>query len=229
MSIENVYIARVNDGLILVASMEHNAGTSQATDRLEMYRNQAKQILKKLNPRMTSKMSVESNPFTFHYMIDKGICYLTLTHKTYPKRLAFLFLEDIAKEFENDLKSEHGDDWLRQVETVGRQYAFIKFDRVIQKKRREYSDTNSSANIKKLNDDLQSVQSIMRQTVDDVLGRGNKLDDISNISQNLASESKKYNWGAKKLSLLALYKQYAPLLAIGFLGIVILGIRYFWK
>jgi predicted ribonuclease YlaK len=40
---------------------------------------------------------------------------------------------------------------------------------VIQKKRREYSDPNSSSNAKKLNDDLQSIHNIMRKTIDDVL------------------------------------------------------------
>jgi vesicle transport protein SEC22 len=69
--------------------------------------------------------------------------------------------------------------WLRVVETVGRQYAFIKFDRVIQKKRRDYSDPNSSGNMKKLNDDLQNIQDIMRKTIDDVLDRGNKLDGMT--------------------------------------------------
>jgi hypothetical protein len=49
-------------------------------------------------------------------------------------------------------------------------------DRVIQKKRRDYSDPTSSANMKKLNDDLASIQNIMRKTIDDVLDRGNKLD-----------------------------------------------------
>ena len=43
-------------------------------------------------------------------MIENGICYLTLTEKSYPKRLAFLFLEEIGKEFESDLKSEYGDE-----------------------------------------------------------------------------------------------------------------------
>lgn len=87
--------------------------------------------------------------------------------------------------------------WLRTVETVGRQYAFIKFgsipliffvihsssssfihlvDRIIQKKRRDYLDPNSTSNMKKLNDDLQSIHNIMRKTIDDVLDRGNKLD-----------------------------------------------------
>lgn len=44
-------------------------------------------------------------------------------------------------------------------------------DRVIQRKRREYLDPNSSSNMKKLNDDLQSIHSIMRKTIDDVLDR----------------------------------------------------------
>lgn len=64
------------------------------------------------------------------------------------------------------------------METVGRQYAYIKFDRVIQKKRREYADPNSNANSKKINDDLQCIHNIMRKTIDDVLDRGNKLDGM---------------------------------------------------
>lgn len=44
------------------------------------------------------------------YMIERGICYLTLTDKAYPKRLAFLFLEEINREFEADLKAEYGDE-----------------------------------------------------------------------------------------------------------------------
>ena len=166
MPIDHVYIARVTDGLILVASMEHGASSSAGgSDRMEVFKNQAKQILKKLNPRSTAKMSIDSNPYIFHYMIDNGICYLTLTDKSYPKRLAFMFLDEISREFEADLKGEHGDDWLRVVETVGRQYAFIKFDRIIQKRRRDFADPNSSANMKKMNEDLQSIQDIMRKTI----------------------------------------------------------------
>ena len=228
MPIEHCYIARVTDGLILVASMEHSASSSAGGDTLEVFKNQAKQILKKLNPRSTAKMSIDSNPYIFHYMIENGVCYLTLTDKSYPKRLAFMFLDEIAREFEADLKGEHGDDWLRVVETVGRQYAFIKFDRIIQKRRRDYSDPNSSANMKKMNEDLQSIQDIMRKTIDDVLDRGNKLDDVSVVSKNLADESKKYKWGAKKLSMMALWKQYAPLVAIGVLALLVLLLRFFW-
>ena len=63
----------------------------------------------------------------FSYVIDSGICYLTLTDKSYNKRLAFLFLEEISRDFVTYLKLEHGDEWQKTVDTVGRQYAFIKF------------------------------------------------------------------------------------------------------
>lgn len=45
MGIENVYIARVTDGLVLVASMEHGS----SSDRMELFKNQAKQLIKKVS------------------------------------------------------------------------------------------------------------------------------------------------------------------------------------
>eukprot|EP00606_Chrysophyceae_sp_TOSAG23-5_P001440 GSChrysophyteH2.ASY1.ANO1.975.1 assembled CDS len=235
MPIESLYIARVTDGLILVASMEApgTGGSSRGThagDKMDLFKNQAKQLLKKLSQQSTARMSIESNPYIFHYVIENGICYMALTDKSYPKRLAFLFLEEISKEFEADLKLDHGDDWQRQVETVGRQYAFIKFDRTIQKRRREYSDPASSANVRKLTDDLQTIQTVMRKTIDDVLDRGNKLDDVAEISKSLADESKRYKWcvHAKKLSMMALYKQYAPALAVTGIVLLILAAKFLW-
>lgn len=44
-------------------------------------------------------------------MISDGICYLVLTDKSYPKRLAFLFLEDIAKDFVQELQDEYAEEF----------------------------------------------------------------------------------------------------------------------
>ena len=92
--------------MLLVASMEH---AGEAQDQLDIYKQQAKQILKKLNTRSPAKCSIESgNPissgcinmviifdvfttitgrYCFHYIIDENVCYLTLSDKGYPKRL----------------------------------------------------------------------------------------------------------------------------------------------
>ena len=75
-------------------------------------------------------------------------------------------------------------------------------------------DPSSRTNTSKLNSDLQDIQSIMKKNIQEVLNRGEKLDHISTASNNLVSESKKFKWGAKKLSFQALLNQYGPIAAI---------------
>lgn len=65
---------------------------------------------------------MESGPFTFHYIIDNDVCYLTLVDKSYPKKLAFQYLEELQREF----YSLYGHD----IEKATRPYAFIKFGKV---------------------------------------------------------------------------------------------------
>ena len=66
-----------------------------------------------------SRLSVDSGPFVFHYIIEGGVCYLTLAERAYPKKLAYAYLEDLRSEFTR-LYSD-------QIETAARPYAFIKF------------------------------------------------------------------------------------------------------
>jgi hypothetical protein len=68
-----------------------------------------------------SRMSVDSGPFVFHYLIQGGVCYLTLTDKSYPRKLAFQYLEELQGEFSR----LYGP----QIEAAARPYAFIKFGR----------------------------------------------------------------------------------------------------
>ena len=57
--------------------------------------------------------------FTFHYVVQSGVFFLTLTDKGYPKKLAFQYLEELSGEF--------GRLYGPQVDTASRPYAFIKF------------------------------------------------------------------------------------------------------
>jgi vesicle transport protein SEC22 len=67
-----------------------------------------------------SRMSVDLGaPYMFHYIVEGGICYLTLADKGYPKKLAYEYLEELQKEFSRLYGS--------QVDTAARPYAFIKF------------------------------------------------------------------------------------------------------
>ena len=97
-------------------------------------------------------------------------------------------------------------------------------DKFIQKKRKEYTDPNSSQNMSRLNNDLADIHNIMRQNIQEVLNRGERVEseflsfklregktthsamfldplDVSRISSNLADRSKDLKWGAKKLRM----------------------------
>lgn len=120
------YIARMSDGLWLAASMEDE---KDHTD-LDRLKAQAKKIVKQITPASPSKLSIESGSAFFHYVHQGGVCYICLTDRGYPKRLAFNYLEELQKEFEQRHSSE--------VDTVTRPYAFVKFDTFIQKTKKLY-------------------------------------------------------------------------------------------
>ena len=208
-------IARVIDGLPLVEGLdtEKEAG-------LDVYKQQAKQLCKQMsNQSMSaSRMSVESGPYVFHYLVERGVVFLTVCDKQYPKRLAFGFLEELQREFDK----QFGD----QTETAARPYAFVKFDTVIQRTKRQYADARAQRNLDRLQAELSEVHSIMTRNISDVLGQGERLERVSAMSSNLALESKRYAKKAQALSRQALMKKYVPLAAVG--GVVFLTLFIRW-
>lgn len=206
-------IARVSDGLPLAASMEEEKDHKE----LDMYKNQAKKIFKQLHNNGTpQKLSIESGQMVFHYITGQGTCFLCLAEKSYPKRLSFNYLEELQKEF----MSLYGNE----IESATRPYAFIKFDTFIQKTKRLYSDTRTQRNLNKLNEDLADVQKIMTKNIQEVLGRGEKLDHMSTKSGSLADSARTYAKNAKYLNTQALLRKYGPVVLV---CLIVLGFLYY--
>ncbi|WVZ21890.1 hypothetical protein V8G54_000434 [Vigna mungo] len=126
------------------------------------------------------------------YIIEGRVCYLTMCDRAYPKKLAFQYLEELRNEFERVNGS--------QIETAARPYAFIKFDTFMQKTKKLYQDTHTQRNIAKLNDELYEVHQIMTRNVQEVLGVGEQLDQVSQMSSRLSSESRIYADKARDLN-----------------------------
>lgn len=62
---------------------------------------------------------VLSFPFVNSYIIENGVCFLTLTDKTFSKRAAFSFLEELSSEFHREFG--------HKIATATRPYSFIEF------------------------------------------------------------------------------------------------------
>eukprot|EP00850_Spirogloea_muscicola_P018840 SM000177S03173 [mRNA] locus=s177:33663:35081:+ [translate_table: standard] len=151
------------------------------------------------------------------YIIEGNVCYLTLCDRSYPKKLAYQYLEELQREFEK----VNGD----QIDTVARPYAFIKFDTFIQKTRKLYLDTRTQRNLSKLNDDLIEVQQIMTRNIQEVLGVGERLDQASQMSSKLSSEARLYASKAKDLSRQAFIKKWAPVVVVALVVLLVIFVR----
>ncbi|KAL7751878.1 SNAP receptor [Sorochytrium milnesiophthora] len=190
-------IARLSDSLPLAASMDDERGDSD----LNEYKNQAKHLLRKLSDQSETRCSIESGAYVFHYAIEHGVCYLTICDKSYPRKLAFDFLSELAREFYGLYGNEVHASGLRP-------YAFVKFDTVIQKAKRQFQDTRNADNLQRLNDDLQDVTRIMTKNMEDLLWRGDSLDKMSTMSDQLRDSSRKYRRDAKQLHINAMYRNF---------------------
>ncbi|KAJ1915408.1 SNAP receptor [Mycoemilia scoparia] len=213
--VKSTLIVRVADKLPLAASMDDGK-----TDKdLAKYKEQAKEIFKKLNSHSEPSCSIESGPYTLHYYIESGICYLCISDQAFPRKLAFSYLKELSDEF----TMSYGD---KAREPKIRPYAFIKFDTFIQKTKRIYEDSRTQQNLSRLNEDLQDVTKIMSKNMEDLLWRGDSLDRMNTLSDQLRDQSLKYRRDARKLNLEALYRKYGIPAAIILAVLLIIYIRY---
>lgn len=143
--------------------------------------------------------------------------FLTLADRGYPKKLAYQYLDELQKEFTSLYASE--------IEKISRPYAFIKFDRFIQKTRKLYLDTRTQRNLEKLSEELSEVHSIMTRNIQEVLGQGERLESVSKMSSTLTEESKKYAKRAGQLSRQALIKKYTPMAVVVLVILAVLYVR----
>jgi vesicle transport protein SEC22 len=275
-------IARVSDGLPLVAIQTPAPGIPVTPQDQQ----QAKELLRKITTG-ANKMSISAGDKVFCYMTRDSLCFLVMTESKYPKRLAFLYLDEVCDLFLQQLVTEFGNSvstgvqchgvvaesclwchvtteeistetlhawsvslldhcshitvvvsiptqflslamsqWRGEVDQTARPFRFIHYDPIIQRKQKEFQDERQQRS--KLNDDLSEIQSIMKKNITDILDRGEKLDNVQNISQDLMSKSSNFKWGTRKLTLQARIQQYAPIAVIVFIVLFVIYVKFFW-
>lgn len=211
-------ISRVSDGLPLAEGLD-----SDKDHQLDKFKQQAKTLFKRQadsgsgQPR---RMTLEAGNMTFHYTIAGNVCFLTVADKSYPKRLAYEYLEELQNEF--------GRLYGSQVDAAARPYAFIKFDTFIQKTKKLYLDTRTQRNMTKLNSEIAEVHQIMTRNIAEVLEHGERLDRMTQMSDALSHESKAYSNRARDLQRQALIRKYMPLAVVGGIVLLLLLFRMFW-
>ncbi|KAK1442869.1 vesicle-trafficking protein Sec22 like protein [Babesia gibsoni] len=200
-------ICRASDGLPLVETWEDrmaptsiNKETNDHTRVTQTIKMQARMICRKL-PQNSTKCSIVEGDMCYHYIIEDGVCYLTVTTSTYPKKMVFLFLAELCTAFSKELCTQLGSQSVAQVLiTITKPYSFMTFDRTIQKIKAGFKDPNSTKALNMINTSLNEVTNIMRRNIDEILQRGENLEDIGRMADGLKAETQRFKTSSKILA-----------------------------
>ena len=98
-------VARLSDGLPLVATITGAPGIPVTA----MDQKEAKDLLRKITAG-ANKMSIVSGDKVFYYMTRESLCFLTMTEAKYPKRMGFLYLDEVCDLILQELVRDHGNN-----------------------------------------------------------------------------------------------------------------------
>lgn len=153
--------------------------------------------------------------------------------------LACTVLENIFSEFTATYSPEQINS------TATRAYGFIKFDttlqkiiaRVVQQDKKtggtlasgnRSSAAGNSSNYDSLKQELKDVHVVIRQNLEDLLTRGEKLETMNNYSAHLKDQSNKYYKRTVHMNRMRILKTYGPPIVVIVLLMLFFAWYFFW-
>ncbi|RIB23808.1 synaptobrevin-like protein ykt6 [Gigaspora rosea] len=132
------------------------------------------------------RLSVEENNYIFYsYARTEGIAGVIICDNEYPQRVALSLLSKILDEF---LGKFARNTWKPQ--TIS--YPELKNYLI------KYQDPKEADQIIKVQEQLDETKQVMNKTIESLLQRGEKLDDLIDRSQEISFQSKAFYKQARK-------------------------------
>lgn len=218
---ETTTIYQLSTGTPLAASSD-DINSSPLID----LKKKCKQIVQTLStPDQPAAGNIVSKPYTIHYKSDRGndVLVMVITADKFPDQLALSYLCELHDEFvhiygkELELTIQRGD--------MIRPYQYMPFETFISKTKRIYADSRAKDSLGELGDQLKDVKQIMNKNIQDLLNRGEELNNLQDISNSLREQSVKYKKYANKINWDLMMKKYAPLTVV---ALVFLLLLYRW-
>lgn len=135
------------------------------------------------------RQSITHEQYVVHcYVRSDGLAAAVTTDIEYPARVAFVLITQMLEEFTGTV----GDSW--KAVTTPESVSFPPIENYLQK----YQDPATADKVTKIQKDLDETTQILHKTIDSVLERGAKLDDLVERSDDLSKQSKMFYKQAKK-------------------------------
>lgn len=137
------------------------------------------------------RQSVEEGNYIGHvYARSEGLCGVLITDKEYPVRPAYTLLNKVLEEY---LIQHPIEEW-RDVKETNESLKLKDIDLYI----RKYQDPSQADAIMKVQQELDETKIVLHKTIENVLQRGEKLDNLVDKSESLTASSKMFYKQAKK-------------------------------
>ncbi|EHA52185.1 SNARE Ykt6 [Pyricularia oryzae 70-15] len=134
------------------------------------------------------RQDVEENEYTFHaYGRTEGICGIIISDHAYPALVAHQLLFKVVDEF---LAKHPRSAWA----TGSPSLPFPELKEYIT----TYQDPHAADSILKIQKELDETKIVLHKTIESVLQRGEKIDDLVAKSDGLSAQSKMFYTQAKK-------------------------------
>ncbi|CAI9092204.1 OLC1v1027390C1 [Oldenlandia corymbosa var. corymbosa] len=207
-------IGRVSDGLPLAQGPRYV--NEERNDNFSAYKLQGEFILQEISRGSLplSNMTIRVDHHCFNYVVENGVCFITLCDSSYPQKLVRFFLQDLATEFDKFGRS--------LAERITKPYSFVGFGSVIGNIRRQYVDTRTQANLSKLNAKCQPNEDFLTEDFSQIVKRRRRAELMERLTETPQQASQ--IWGSKKLEIIAL--RWTPITILGVFGAILLWSRF---
>lgn len=177
----------VPDPVMLVHSVELSSfGFFQRGTVREMMTFFDKTIAKRTP--LGQRQTVQNNEYVVHvYMRADGLCGCCTCDAEYPARVAFSVLSKTLDEFDAG-----NPKW--KTEKRSEVMIWPALDNVVQR----YQDPANADQIMKIQKNLDETRDVLHNTIETVLQRGEKLEDLVERSSELSAQSKLFYTQAKR-------------------------------
>ncbi|KAI4603727.1 palmitoyltransferase [Pestalotiopsis sp. IQ-011] len=133
------------------------------------------------------RQDVEEQDYTFHaYARTEGVCGIIMSDHEYPALVAHQLLSKILDDF---LSAHPKSAWAQ-----GQPQAMPELKDHLAK----YQDPKQADSIMKIQRELDETKIVLHKTIESVLQRGEKIDDLVAKSDGLSAQSKMFYTQAKK-------------------------------
>ena len=141
------------------------------------------------------RQSVEQDSYLVHVINRNGLAAIGVMDKEYPSRSAFCVLQKMADDYLELLSrnnTKDGWDWKMVTEDDDRG------NELLEEALTRYQDPMAADKILKIQRELDDTKVVLHKTIDSVLARGEKLDNLVDKSTDLSLASQMFYKQARK-------------------------------